>query len=440
MRRVLYIAHYFPPIGGAGVQRTVKFVKHLAGFGWSPLVLTGRTLPETRWTPDDRSLQDELPDGLVVGRADAPPATKAPANRRRRYEAFVEEGERLLAGAGGVDAILVTMSPFEDARIARELSQRHGLPWLADLRDPWALDEFQEWPSRWHRAWARHEMERSLAGASRIIMNTPEAARRLRETFPTLANRAGTFITNGYDEEDFRGDVPAVPPGAPFTLVHSGYFHTDTGLRQRKHRWRNRLLGRLEPGVETLSRSHFYLVQAVNRWLEREPAARENFRMEFVGVPSEADRQVVREARLENLVTFTGYLPHDECVRRTRRADLLFLPMHHLPAGRRSGIVPGKVYEYMASGRPILAAVPDGDARDYLAAAGTAHLVAPTDVDALSRVLATVFARWREGNTPGAGWRPEAVLPFERRELTRQLAEVLDGMVAEWHRSGGATR
>jgi hypothetical protein len=95
--------------------------------------------------------------------------------------------------------------------------------------------------------------------------------------------------------------------------------------------------------------------------------------------------------------------------------------MHSLPEGMRAGIVPGKTYEYMASGRPILAAVPPGDAKDFLQAAGSASCCHPADVDAMVRILKTRFAAWQtSGGKPG--WNREWVERFERRRLTGELA------------------
>jgi glycosyltransferase involved in cell wall biosynthesis len=128
-------------------------------------------------------------------------------------------------------------------------------------------------------------------------------------------------------------------------------------------------------------------------------------------------------------VTFTGFEPHDRSLRRVRSADLLFLPMHNLPPGRRATIVPGKTYEYMASGRPILAAVPDGDARDFLQQCGTAHLCRPDDVEGMLRILRGVHAAWKKKETPP---KPDRAFlgGFERRAQTGALAREFSSLLA----------
>ena len=127
-------------------------------------------------------------------------------------------------------------------------------------------------------------------------------------------------------------------------------------------------------------------------------------------------------------VRFPGYATHAETIALMRSSDLLFLPMHDLPIGHRAGLVPGKTYEYMASRKPILAAVPDGDARELLEEAGSAFLCRPTDVSAMTKIISERFDSWEAGE-PGPEPRPEVLQRYERRELTRQLAAVFDRLV-----------
>ena len=116
---------------------------------------------------------------------------------------------------------------------------------------------------------------------------------------------------------------------------------------------------------------------------------------------------------------------HPEAIALLRSADLLFLPMHDLPPGRRSTIVPGKTYEYLASGRPILAAVPDGDARDILAEAGNAFICRPRDVEALARAISTVVDASIAGEDLPSP-EPDVVNRYEYRNLARELLEFFE--------------
>jgi len=254
------------------------------------------------------------------------------------------------------------MSPFETAQVAREVSWRTGIPWIADLRDPWALDEMQVHPTRMHRALELRRMGKLLSSAAGIVMNTPEARIALLTAFPSFKEKPVVTITNGYDTSDFAGEV--VPRSdRKFRIVHSGYLHTELGLDLQRKRKFYEWLGGIEAGVDILTRSHVFLLKAVQEWISRHPEVAQDLEIVFAGVTSGQDRAVAMSPEVSRLVRFTGYVFHSESIQLVRTADLLFLPMHNLPAGKRSRIVPGKTYEYMASGRPILGAVPEGDER-----------------------------------------------------------------------------
>ena len=138
--------------------------------------------------------------------------------------------------------------------------------------------------------------------------------------------------------------------------------------------------------------------------------------LHLAGKLSAADEEILAGSPL---VHRHGYLPHAEAVALMRSADLLFLPMQDAPG--RAGLDPGKTYEYLAAGRPILAAVPEGDARDLLGEAG-AHIVEPTDEAAMA------------GSHPRRAGAPEpapqaSLEPYEYAAVTRSLAEILDGVL-----------
>ena len=419
MTRILYIAYHFPPHGGAGVQRSLKFVKYLPSFGVEPTIVTGVGATDRRWSPPDESLENEVPQNLTVVRTPWPKGSpeQCKAAEDERFQLAVQ-----LVTAPQLEAVFVSMSPFSDASFAARVARHCGIPWIADLRDPWALDEFQVYKTRWHRARARREMRRALSDASLIVMNTPESAKALKSAFPEFGSRT-ISITNGYDSEDLVGMDEAVRPDL-FTLVHAGFLHTTAGLRQRRRALEYRLLGRIGGGVEILPRSHYYLLQALERWRTEDPSIADRVRLLLVGDPQPVDREIVERSPVAPMIEFTGYLPHNESLRLVREAALLFLPMHKLPKGQRATIVPGKTYEYLASGRSILGAVPEGDARDFLARAGTGLVCDPDDVEALLAHLRARFRTWSAGTSHGAVDRAY-IRRFERKELASRLAEAI---------------
>ncbi|HSC92514.1 MAG TPA: hypothetical protein VLB86_12725, partial [Gaiellaceae bacterium] len=230
-------------------------------------------------------------------------------------------------------------------------------------------------------------------------------------------------IPNGYDAADF--DEPVAPAGdGTFRIAHTGLLHTGLGRDHRRAAGLRRLLGGSLGEVDILPRSHIYLLEAVDRVLAEAPELRGRLRVELAGALAEQDRAVIRTDVVEAL----GYVPHRDAVRLLRRADLLFLPMHDVAPGYRTRIVPGKTYEYLASRRPILAAVPIGDARDLLEASGNALVCAPADVETMTRLI-----RDEATSALANGRRPDRAVPgierFERRRIAEQFASVLDEAV-----------
>jgi glycosyltransferase involved in cell wall biosynthesis len=433
---VLHIAYYFPPVGGAGAQRSLKFVRYLPESGCRSIVVTGKGVTTGRWTPSDMTLNGEVPDGTLMLRVpEAEP--KAPSGWRGRLHRWfrLRSGWSrwwtrgildLSAGVTDADVILASASPYDTFEAAATLSRRLGKPWVAGLRDPWALDEMMIYPTGVHRRLEIANMRRLLGTAAAIIMTTPEAARQVAEAFPELAGRPIVSIPNGYDAADFTDDRAAPRDPTKFRIVHTGYLHTELGLQQQRGGRLRRLLGGATPGVEILTRSHVYLLQAVDRLLERDPALRDRLELHFAGVLSDIDRELADRSTVSVL---HGYLSHADSIALMRSADLLFLPMQNLPPGRRSTTVPGKTYEYLATGRPILAAVPPGDARDILQNVG--HTVCgPDDVAAIADAIADALID-QDSNAPPRELDWDVVHRFERRETTRQLAVLLRDVVKQ---------
>jgi hypothetical protein len=430
--RVLLIARYFPPIGGAGVHRTVGSVRHLPAHGYEPIVVTGPGQQRGRWDAHDPELLTRLgPDARihrVPGAEPLGPTGLAARVERLRprperwVQWWIEEAVKLGREVGeGADVVLCSCAPYQAAFAGARLAAALGKPWVADLEDPWALDEMRLHPTRVHRALDLREMRRALSSAAAIIMAAPEAAARVRQAMPELADRIVEGIPIGFEPAEFEGPVRPRSDGV-FRIVHTGSMHTDLGLRIRATQRRRKLLGGTFVGLDALTRSHVFLLEAIAKLTNADPALAGRIELHLAGAITAGDRAA---AERYDFVREHGLLPHRETVALMRSADLLFLPMQDLPEGVRAGLIPYKTYEYLAARRPILAAVPDGDVRDMLAPLHDVRLVRPADVAGMVAALHAELQRAPVEQLADSLDSP-ALRQWERVESVARIAAVLD--------------
>jgi glycosyltransferase involved in cell wall biosynthesis len=378
-----------------------------------------------RWSPYDASLLADVPEHIQMLRAQGRPHESSPWRERaarwlRLESAWSEWWVREAVACGrqveDVDVIYAIMPPYVTADAAARLARELGKPWIADLGDPWALDEMAIYPTALHRQLEIRRMRRLLGSAAAIVMTTPEAVSRVQSTFPELAHRIVVSIPMAYDGRDFASPVPQRGDGS-FRIVHSGSFHTD--LAREQHSWPRRILRGGFEGVDIGTRSHVYLLAAVERLLAQDLGLAQRIEVHLAGVLSATDRELASRIPV---VRTHGYLPHAETIDLIRSADLLFLPLQNLSHGRRSATVPGKTYEYLATQRPILAAVPEGDARDILLRAGTGRICSPADVNALAEAIRLEVKGEAEPTTPDL----LLISSFEYGAVTEQVARLIE--------------
>lgn len=431
-RDVLFIAYYFPPAGGSGVQRSSKFVRYLPEHDFRPVVVTGPGDDNGRWTPPDPSLESDVADDVPVLRVPGPvPGDGDGVTWRARrflrsptpFDRWWSEGAtRLGRQQKEVSLVFASMSPFSTAPVAARLAHDLGVPWVADLRDPWALDEHFVYPSAIHWLLERRRMQAVLRTAAAIVLPTPGTHERVDRFFPELAGRT-LEIWNGFDPADFTGPPPK-PTGDVFQLVHAGYFYGDVGRRRLR-----RLLGGSDLDIDLSTHSPDVLLAALDTLVDRHPDLRNRIRLHLAGPLTAREEDVLARARCRDLVEAHGYLPHEESLELVRSADALFLPLHRLPRGGRATILPAKLYEYLASGRPILAAVPDGDARDLLAKVDWTVLCEPDDVEGIARGLLSLLERSAARRGQQAD-RQDLLPRLERPYLAGELADTFDRVLA----------
>lgn len=432
--RVLLLAYYFPPDGGPGAQRPISFARHLPAHGVQCTVLT-RTAPVQRgmFDPADAAALAKVAPHCQIVRAE--PAATLPAV----LAGLARAGDAAIA-AERPDLVLATMSPFELWPVAAGLGARHRLPVVFDLRDPWALDGVVDYRSAWH--WRRElaEMRRMLRAADGVVANTPECRQLFLQAEPALDPARVTVVTNGWDRDDFPAPLPRVEPGPELRLLHGGSFLcSDLYVNERPLR---RLLGWLRHAPEPLWRSGrtpLHLLRAMRLLRDRGSPTGAALRFCAMGQADEPLQRCVRESGVADAVELTGYRPHAQVVDALRHADALFLTLHGLPPGHRSRIVPGKTYEYLAAGRPILAALPEGDARDFVAASPRTFVVDPCDDAAIAERLVELHVRSQAGEFREPGFA-STVATFERRALAGALATFLRQVSAIGRHGGGGRR
>ena len=436
-RRVLMVARHFPPIGGAGVHRSVGYVQHLPRYGYWPAVVTGPGQTRDRWTPQDPALLAGLPSDAEIHRVphaepDDPTGLRATADRwlrrpppwiRTWVDGAVEEGLRVARDA---QLILASCVPYETAEAGARLSAELGIPWVADLEDPWALDEMFVQPTALHRRVAFARMRRSLASASAIVTCAPEAASRFREALPEYEGKVIEAVPIGFESESFAETGPARSPSDALRIVHTGSLHTALGEAHRRSRRRRRLLGGTSLDVDILTRSVVFLLEALRQVRDTDRELAQRIELHLAGGMTDADRALVEG---HPGVHIHGQLGHRQTVELMRSADLLFLPMHDLPAGERAGLIPYKTYEYLAARRPILAAVPDGDVRDMLEPLPYATVCRPSDVDAMTQAIHANLAGGHRGDL-GLDLATPPLSDYDRGHLVGQTAQVFDRVVA----------
>lgn len=440
MRKVLIIAYYFPPSGGPGVQRVLKFVQYLRDFGWEPVVLT---VKDGTFPARDESLLEEIPEGVAIFRTDifepyelyrrftgarkidgvdVNNLKSADAGRSltERVSEFiratffipdarigwrrhaVREGLRIIREEG-IDAIYSSSPPYTCSLIARDLRRKSNVPWVAGFRDPWT--GFLTTPDRWLiPAKIDRSLERSVFSEADAV---DVAWTGIRDDalgkYPELSPDRFHHLPNGFDSNDFPDVSAKDRTDRRFTITYTGSMY---GVRTPRE-----------------------FLEAVARLLDSGDIPPEDIRLRFIGRFGEEVHEMFRSFAYPGLIDVEGYMPHAESIRQLLLSDALLLVVD--TTGDSAEIVPGKVYEYIGTGLPVIAVAPESGAIAELMRETGAGLVAhQTNVDGIAANILAVY-RHRTGQESPVRPDREAIARYERRNVTGELAQLLDSVCAE---------
>jgi hypothetical protein len=440
----------FPPSVEMGAQACWQIARHLPGHGWTPVVLTmgerhteysaGRTgfepgfrVIRTGMLPHPLSLLRRVRAAQKAGRADVVEPGRPPTGiprggltRLRRavlaslnvpdtltgwiLPAFVA-GRRLLRGSD-VACLFSSGPAWSSHLVGLALARFTGLPWVAHFRDPWGQGRNFSGAPRW-AARMNARLERAVVRrAASVICVTEQHSSLMRRHYASCAPEKFVTISNGYD-------------GAEWEQAERD--RAAAGSEARDGRFVITYAGALYVG-----RSPLLVLEALGRLARAGELSPDRVRLDLIlydGVRHLPDGRDMMEVAggmgLGGSLRIEGPFPRDQTLRRILDSDLLLLLGETLTIQ-----IPGKLYEYLRSGRPILALAPPGAQTDLLRATGGAWIVEPNDVSGAAAAIRDAYRRWLSGE-PGPKADPRVVSGFDRRVLVGRFAGELDAAVSE---------
>ncbi len=428
MKKVLIITYYWPPSGGAGVQRWLKFSKYLRDFGWEPIIYT----PENPEFPaTDETLERDVPEGIeilrqpiwepygwyrkFIGQKDKKIGGGFVSDKKEpgflqkvsvwiRGNLFIPDARRFWIKPSvryltkylkdnPVDVVVSTGPPHSMHLIGLGLKKSMGIKWIADFRDPWTnIDFYKElmlsnWADRKHK-----RMEQSVLKNADLSLTIGYT---MTEEMKALGAKRVETLTNGFDEDDFQD--PRSKVDEEFSIAHIGTFSP--------------------------SRNHIGFWKALAELKSEDELFAQKLKIRTVGVVDHSVRSSINEYGLADNWEEIAYVPHDQVLDYQRRSRVLLVCINDTP--NATGILPGKFFEYLASGRPILAIGPkESDIGTVLNQTKAGTIVAPEDVEGLKKALFRLYNDETNFNPD-----QDAVKGFSRKGLTEELVGLMNSII-----------
>lgn len=425
MKNVLIIAYYWPPAGGPGVQRWLKFVKYLPEYGIKPIVY----VPENAAYPIiDHGLIKEIPKDVIILKKPIKEPYKFASFFSRKKTKTISSGlikaakkqsfiEKILLYIRGnyfipdarigwvnpsvaylckyikqhpVDAIITTGPPHSMHLIGMELQKRFAIKWFADFRDPWTTIGYHKELKLTDKSACKHkQLEKEVLNTADVIITTSYTTKK---EFEKITTKPIHVITNGYDIETI--EKPLLDDR--FTISHIGS-----------------LLSQRNPRI---------LWKALKEILKENEQFRKDFQLQLIGKVSSEILETINEFKLDSYLKIVGYVSHNEALKYQRSSQILLLI--EVDSIETIGIIPGKLFEYMAAERPILAIGPEGsDLAELIKNTNTGKYFNYTDLEEVKNFILNSYNDYLNKNLRINGI---GLQYFSRKKLTEKLAVLLD--------------
>jgi glycosyltransferase involved in cell wall biosynthesis len=425
MKKLLYISYLFPPVGGSGVQRSLKFAKYLPENGWEPIMLVAdhRFLKQ----PKDYSLFRELPSDLLIYRSFAPDLRwvfkvlwglhlNSVVNWLNRH-CLIPDAEILwlpfakrtlhkIFYKHSIDLVYITAPPYSPLFLGKYIKKKYGVNYCVDLRDPWTIgvgrqyNPLPSWLQKIEKQWEQSILDK----ASKVICVNQLICDRFAEAYPVIPADKFVAINNGYDESDFQACLQHQHQDR-LNIIYTGTLYD---LRQPEIIWKA-------------------LVHLIDEKII--PPAKISFQIYGHNTRSFVLGKYANHPILSNIVKLYPNQAHKQAIRTICKADVLLL---FSGSGKSEAMnSPAKLYEYMRSGRPILAVIdPSGAAANILSLTNTCYPADSSSQASIEEQIKAIYHKWETG---GLNVQPDHdyVNLFERSALTGKLSRVLDDVIQD---------
>ncbi len=419
------LAYFFPPLGGAGVQRPQKFAKYLPQFSWHPYIVTVKNVEFISY---DKTSLDELKEipiyrtgsfdpmrliyrlRQVMNRGEITKPSRIYSETSERIKQFFRSiipiddkigwlpfaylKAKKLLNHNKFQAIYATIGPYHTAITGYKLSRKYKLPLIIDYRDLWTQHPYLIFLTRWHREISEKWERKILFFATHIIVVSPEIKRKLVNKYGRSLNIKITVIPNGWDREDFT-KVNIGNQRKKIVITYTGGFY----------------------GWQTPE----YFIYALLE-LRRENTLPLNIRIQFIGNYFRNIRKILSNKKLADIIEIVPQVSHQKCIKYLMNSDLLLLFIGEQDG---KGVLTGKLFEYMATGKPILAMIPTyGDAANILRDYGNHYITEIDDIKKIKKLFCQLIKEIQ--NNKEFAFNTDVRDRYERRNETKQLVEILD--------------
>jgi len=424
-KKILIITYYWPPAGGPGVQRWLKFVKYLPEFGIQPIVY----VPENPTYPIvDENLVKEVSDKAIVLKhkifepyqlASLFSTTKTKKISsgiipNKKKQSFMDKLFLLIRGnlfipdarflwvkpsvaylekyivENNIDTIVTSGPPHSLHLIGLQLKQKLDLKWFADFRDPWTTIGYHKSLRLSNYATDKHKMlERKVLTSADTIIVTSKTTKK---EFEAITKKPIAVITNGYDVEK----VEIQPLDTKFSLAHIGSFLSE--------------------------RNPMILWDSIVELVNEVPDFKAHLEIKLIGAVSQEVLETISEFGLNSYLNNLGYVSHGEAIAHQRKSQVLLLI--EIDSDDTKSIIPGKLFEYMVSNRPIIAIGPrNSDFAEIITTTNTGVFFNYSEKAKLKSVILDFYNQFLEGKLQSNG---VGLQQYSRKSLTKELAQLIN--------------